>query len=434
MRKNKRMQNFPLKILSVIVGILVWLIVVNVDDPIDKKVISVPISYIQIANEAYIDSNGKMYMLDNSQSTFKVTLKGSRKAISGKGLNDLTVVADLQQAVSLDTVPVMVPLTVVCEGISSTSSTDIEITPKNLSVTIEDKKTQEFVVNVTRGETKPGKGYEVGSLSSSPETVKITGPTSLIDIIDKVSAYISVEGKTENVTKEVELRIVDKNGETFTDAQLSYLNVPKVTATAKLWEVENVNVKAGCKGTPADGYIVESVATIPDNITVTGSTEALESLLDSSNRHTIWLDDVDVTGQKEDFEVKVDITEYLPEGISLTSDLSADVWIRVSVLPDGSKVYNIPTKNILVEDLAEDMQVVFETDKIEVRIQKNDDMKALTEEEIIASISLKDMKEGSYNVPVSFDLPEGYELVQDVTTDIEIAEIEVTESSEGEEE
>lgn len=427
MRKSKRMQNFPLKILSVIVGILVWLIVVNVDNPTTTTTITVPISYIQIANEAYIDSNGKMYMLDNSQTSFKVTLKGNRKTISSKRLSDLTVVADLQQAVSLDTDPVMVPLTVVCDGVSST---EIEITPKNLSVTIEDKKTQEFVVNVTRGETKPGKGYEVGTLSSSPETVKITGPTSLIDIIDKVSAYISVDGKTQDVTKEVELRIVDKNGETFTDAQRSYLNVPKVTVTAKLWEVKTVNLKVGYCGEPKAGYMVESVATIPDSITVTGSKDALDKLLDTAKSRTIWLDDVDVTGLTEDFEMKVDITEYLPEGISLTSDSSADVWIRVSILPDGSSVYNIPTKNVLVENLEENLQVVFETDKIEVRIQKNEELETLTEEEIIASISLKDMAEGSYSVPVSFELPEGYELVQDVTTDIEIAKIEVTESNE----
>lgn len=433
MKKNKRMQNFPLKILSVIVGILVWLIVVNVDNPTITTTITVPISYIQIANEAYIDSNGKMYMLDDSQTAFKVTLKGNRKTVSNKRLSDLTVVADLQQAVSLDTDPVMVPLTVVCDGVSSTG-TEIEITPRNLSVQIEDKKTQEFAVNVTRGETKPGKGYEVGSLSSSPETVKITGPTSLIDIIDKVSAYISVDGKTSDVTKEVELRIVDKNGESFTDAQLSYLNVPKVIVTANLWEVETVNVKAGYSGTPAEGYMVDSVVTLPDKVTVTGSKEALENLLDSSNRHTIRLDDVDVTDQKEDFEVKVDVTDYLPSGISLTSDLSTDIWIRVSILPDGSSVYNVPTKNILVEDLEKDMQVVFKTDKIEVRIQKDEELKALAEEDIIASISLKDMKEGEYSVPVSFDLPKGYELVQDVTTDIEIAEIEVTESSEGQEE
>lgn len=52
MKKNLT-KNIPLKIMSVIVGILVWLIVVNVDDPIITK--GFVISDVQIINEAYVD-------------------------------------------------------------------------------------------------------------------------------------------------------------------------------------------------------------------------------------------------------------------------------------------------------------------------------------------------------------------------------------------
>ena len=48
MKKNLT-KNIPLKIMSIIVGILVWLIVVNVDDPIITK--GFVISDVQIINE-----------------------------------------------------------------------------------------------------------------------------------------------------------------------------------------------------------------------------------------------------------------------------------------------------------------------------------------------------------------------------------------------
>ena len=59
MKKNLT-KNIPLKIMSIIVGILVWLIVVNVDDPIITK--GFVISDVQIINEAYVDQLGEMVM------------------------------------------------------------------------------------------------------------------------------------------------------------------------------------------------------------------------------------------------------------------------------------------------------------------------------------------------------------------------------------
>ena len=43
------------------------------------------------------------------------------------------------------------------------------MTPQYLSVRLEEKVTQEFLVNVNYGSSQPGKGYEVGSQTASPE-------------------------------------------------------------------------------------------------------------------------------------------------------------------------------------------------------------------------------------------------------------------------
>ena len=52
-----------------------------------------------------------------------------------------------------------------------------------------------------------------------------------------------------------------------------------------------------------------------------------------------------------------------------------------------------------------------------------DDLADLTEGDIKASIDLKGMSEGSYEVPVSIEIPKGYELVDEVTTGVEISKI-----------
>ena len=81
MKKNLT-KNIPLKIMSVIVGILVWLIVVNVDDPIITK--GFVISDVQIINEAYVDQLGQMVMQDDSENTVRVYITGERKTVNHK--------------------------------------------------------------------------------------------------------------------------------------------------------------------------------------------------------------------------------------------------------------------------------------------------------------------------------------------------------------
>lgn len=162
------------------------------------------------------------------------------------------------------------------------------------------------MVNVSRGDTKPGKDYEVGSLTASPEKVRITGPKTLINKIDKVNASIELDGNTEDFTQDVNLTIIDKNQEVLTDSEMNSLRIEnnaKVTVTAKLWKIrQGVQISADYVGTPAEGYQVGAVRTVPDTISVAGSAEGLESLADNNNVITIPEDSIDISGESEDVE------------------------------------------------------------------------------------------------------------------------------------
>ena len=59
---------------------------------------------------------------------------------------------------------------------------------------------------------------------------------SLINKIDKVNASIDVDGAMEDVTQETDVKIIDKNGEEFTDTDMGYLNVSKSICNCKIME------------------------------------------------------------------------------------------------------------------------------------------------------------------------------------------------------
>lgn len=427
MKKRKITDNIPLKIMSVAVAVVLWLIVVNIDNPIGTNYYT--INDVELINKEYVESSdtiGKMCMPEQNQDSIKIAITASKKIRDKIKVTDISTVADLQQAVSLDTNPVMVPITVTC-SVPGVSSNDIKVTPQNLSVNLDEKETQEFVVNVSRGDTKPGKDYEVGSLTANPEKVRITGPKTLVNKIDKVNATIELDGNTQDFTQDVNLTIIDKNQEALSDSEMNSLRIEnnaKVVVTARLWKIrQGVGISASYVGTPADGYEVGSVKTVPDTISVAGSTEGLESLAENNNVITIPADSIDISGESKDVEKKISLNNLLPDNVKLTSDSSEDVWVTVNILPVGSKEFDIPTKNIEVKNKPDDLQVTFETAQIELRIKSDtknmDDLDA--KKDIKLSIDLDGKKEGNYEVPVKVVLPDGYETVEDVTTEVVIS-------------
>ena len=427
MKKRKITDNIPLKIMSVAVAVVLWLIVVNIDNPIGTNYYT--INDVELINKEYVESSdtiGKMCMPEQNQDSIKIAITASKKIRDKIKVTDISAVADLQQAVSLDTNPVMVPITVTC-SVPGVSSNDIKVTPQNLSVNLDEKETQEFVVNVSRGDTKPGKDYEVGSLTANPEKVRITGPKTLVNKIDKVNATIELDGNTQDFTQDVNLTIIDKNQEALSDSEMNSLRIEnnaKVVVTARLWKIsQGVGISASYVGTPADGYEVGSVKTVPDTISVAGSTEGLESLAENNNVITIPADSIDISGEAQDVEKKISLNNLLPDNVKLTSDSSEDVWVTVNILPVGSKEFDIPTKNIEVKNKPDDLQVTFETAQIELRIKSDtknmDDLDA--KKDIKLSIDLDGKKEGNYEVPVKVVLPDGYETVEDVTTEVVIS-------------
>ena len=419
MKKRKITDNIPLKIMSVAVAVVVWLIVVNIDNPVGTNYYT--LNNVELINKEYVESSdtiGKMCMPEQSQDSIRVAITTTKKIRDRIKVTDISAVADLQQAVSLDTNPVMVPITVTC-SIPGVSANDIKVTPQNLSVNLDEKETQEFVVNVSRGDTKPGKDYEVGSLTANPEKVRITGPKTLINKIDKVNAAIDLDGNTQDFSQDVNLTIIDKNQEPLSDSEMNSLRIEnnaKVVVTARLWKIrQGVGISAGYVGTPADGYQVGSVKTVPDTISVAGSTEGLESLAQNDNVITIPADSIDISGESKDVEKKINLSNLLPDNVKLTSDSSEDVWVTVSILPVGSREFDIPTKSIEVKNKPDDLQVTFETAQIAVRIKSDendmDDLNA--QKDIKASIDLNGKEEGNYEVPVKIVLPDGYETVED---------------------
>ena len=425
--KKSLMNKFTLKILSLAIAVLIWLIVRNVQDPVIVQTFyDIPVTLV---NESYLSNNMKIPLLIDGDDTVKVRIKAEESVIKELKKEDIVAQADMTQ-IYMDATPKMVPVEVTCKGIADDN---ITVTPRNIQVDIENQTSVEKTIAVNTGDTTPDKDYEVGSLQANPGKVTISGPESIINKIDKVVAKIDVTGmKESNVELDSELKIYDKNQDELSEKQLSYLNLAgvqdnKIKIQAQFWKVQkNVKIGSEYSGSPQYGYEVDSVSVVPETLSLAGTDEALQKLAVEGNTLTIPASYIDVSGKDSDFDVKVDISELLPENMKLARDINSTVIATVKILPYNSRDYEVSPTQIKVENKPENMNYKFEPDKIVARIKaKEEDLDNLKTDDIQMKIDLKDAKAGENTLPVTVTLPEGYELVEDIT--VKVALIEASE-------
>lgn len=406
-----------------IIAILIWLLVRNVDDPIIVRTFyEIPVT---IENASYLAENLEIPLLVDGKDTVKVRIKGARSVVNKLEKEDITAVADMTQIISKDTTPIMVPVEVTCTGISDS---DITVRPRNIQVNIEKQKSVEKTIAVSTGDTQPDKDYEIGNLKANPEKVTISGPESIIDRIDKVVALVDVTGRKEsNVEIKSQLKIYDKNLDELSAKQLEYLNIKEISDNtiriqAQFWKVkQNVKIKAEYSGEPKHGYEVDSINLVPDTVSVAGTEEALKKLEQEGNTLEIPGKYIDVTDKTGDFEENIDLNELLPEDLKLVRDVNSSVIATVKILPYNSRDYEVSVTQIKADNKAEDLDLVFQDEQITIRAKaKEQDLDSLSTADIQVQIDLNGYGEGEYEVPVTVTLPSGYELVEDIKVKVKL--------------
>lgn len=423
MKKNL-MNKTTLKILSLVIAVFIWLLVRNIDDPIQVDTFyNIPVTLV---NESYLAGELKIPLLIEGKDTVNVRVKGESSVIRKLKKENITAVADMTQ-VYMEGNPKMVPVEVTCEGIEDKN---ITVTPRNIQVDIENQASVEKTIAVNTGDTVPDKNYEVGRLQANPAKVMISGPESIINKIDKVVAKIDVTDRNESsVEIDSELKIYDKNQEELSEKQLSYLDLKdikdnKIKIQAEFWKVrQNVQLQADYSGSTKYGYEVASVVTVPETISVAGTDEALEKLAEQGNIITIPAEQIDVSGKSSDFDVNVDISELLPEDIKIVRDLNSEVIATVKILPYNSRDYEVSAAQIKTENKASNLDIVFGQDTLTARIKaKGEDLDRLQTSDIQMKVDLKDVKAGEYELPVTVTLPSGYELVENMKVKVKLVE------------
>lgn len=429
MMKKKLTNNMSLKIISVLVAFIIWILVSSVNDPV-KNNVRYPVK-VTVTNEDYIYDSGKTYQISDEDRTVMVYITGKQSVVENR--TDIVVEADLTNIVDMEADIAYVPVKL--REIKGISMSDVTILPQTIPISIEDSETKDFMITVNTSGT-PGNGYAIGEATASPEKITIQGPKSTIGKIKSVVATVDVEGITRDTSSRATIKVIDQNGEEMTEAAMEYLqffNMQEdrtVDVSVKLWEiVDNIRIKANYSGTPAYGYQVDSITTTPDVISVAVSEDALKTLKENNNTVEIPSEFIDVSGVSKDLEASIKLNAILKEedGFRIPEAYTQTVQVRVSILPFGSKEVQISTSVIETSGLEKGQRLIFNQDYLTVRVKGTDeDLSELKTENIQASVDVSGLDEGEYTIPVEIILPEGYQQVESTTATVLLMNVEST--------
>ena len=129
---------------------------------------------------------------------------------------------------------------------------------------------------------------------------------------------------------------------------------------------------------------------------------------------------MDVSGAKETVTAEIDLTNTLSgmDGIKLITDADPTVQVSVAIEANGDVTLSVPLSNINFENRPDKMSlVVTPADEVSVKIHpQSTDARTLTASDLTLSADLASCaEEGSYEIPITVTLPEGYELAENVS-------------------
>ncbi len=406
--KRRLTANWGLKILAFFSAVLMWLVVVNIDDPVtDKTYNGISVSVI---NEEIVTTTNRTYQIVDNTQEVSVTVSANRSVLNKIKSEDIVAIADMKE-LSLGT---QIPIDVSIPGFKYEKAFT---TPGNLQVKIEDEAKNNFPITPTTTGTVR-EGYVLGELKPNPEKVTLRGPKSVIDSISRVVAEANVSGLSENADIEGKLILYDMNNNVI-DQTLLANNLGKdgVSVRVTLNQIRSVPVKPDTSMiTAASGCKVSAVNVEPREVRVTGEEDDLDKL----DKIEIPAEDLAISDLSERTERMVDISAYLPDGVTLADENAGSVVITILIEQPGVKNYEVSTSSITVNNLADDLELVYGA-VVDLEIQVRGPAEILKVFTIAKKVSI-DLKDyhtpGTYLVPVTVELPEGCELVDSEEVEI----------------
>lgn len=390
--KEKLTHNLGLKLLSVGLAALLWLVVINSQDPVETRTFEdIPVTII---NEDALTAKDKIPEVVEGD-TVSVVVEARRSVCEKLTKDDVVAIADFEKISVTDAVPIDVSIDDYYEG-------DVEIVRgmnQVMKLRLEDSMTKDFRVKIsTTGQTRDG--YVIGDMIASPNMITLTGSSTQISKVKEVVLVVDIENiATDSQTTGVPV-IYDMNGDVVNSGKVT-MSTTEVSVTIPVLKTKTVKIVVNTVGEPAVGYEVGAISYQPDMVTVAGTVEELVLL--GSTLHAYC----DITDQDGIVEENIEISSLWSDRLESLRLVDEDkLAVTITMKAYEEKELDITPDEIEIRGLPDNLQGSIELlSVVTVHVTgKEASMKDITLEKLAPYIDLSGYSEqGRYTVPICLE-------------------------------
>ena len=384
-------ENIGLKLGSVVIAIILWILVVYTYDPAATTNFKIG---VDIINGESIASSGKVYEVIEGD-TITIRVKANASLIKNLKATDFKATADVSKL----SPTYHANIDVVC-----TKSDNVEITiignAKMLAVKLEDLVTKQFPVTIEKS-GEPETGYYVGETIASPNLISVSGGKKSVEKISVVRVKADVNGANDLFYADGIPKAYDADGNEITTGSLKFSDNP-VKVAVSVYKTKNVSIIVKAVGEPYKGYFVQDINYEPKSVTVAGPDSVLSKL------NSIKLP-LNVEGEITDIEVSINLSDYIKEGLYLV-DKDVLVNAKCNIVRLGTKEFELLPTDISLTNKSDKFNYeLIDSEKIKVTITGlSEKLKDIEISDLAPYVDLSNAKEvGDYSYMVKFKENDG---------------------------
>ena len=408
MKKNFiKKQDFLLKLLSLALSIVLWAVVMDIDNPErNMRFDDVP---VRVIGASQLKASTGLELIEGENTTVTVSLRGQSKV----RVSQITATVDISGLTEANEYDLPVTVSVSKSGVETNY-----VNPGKVHVRVDRVESKDVPIEVNVTGT-PDDGYRAGKPTTATKKVTVSGPATDLAQVSKAVASVDVTGRNSSLADyECKVTLYDQDGAAFTSNYITS-QTEKIKVSVPIYRVNNIPLTVTLKdGGSLTQNQVQCVID-PENVEVIASNQAVLS----------DIKEIDLGSVHTGTPISMSIKDKLPSGVSLVSGQPETANVTISV--DGVATRKVQVSKFAWNDTAQEntpytVNILTKSVEMELRGSESQlqkvDVNNLSIGLTYDSVSLGVGRHTVKGVATTVGLPSGVTLVEE---DIEV-EIEIT--------
>ena len=274
----------------------------------------------------------------------------------------------------------------------------LEVEPAVVRVRLDPLVAKEVPVRVERGPVPYG--LTVLEPTVAPASVTVSGPESIVRLVDAAQARVLVQPSGLDVDQTVDLLAVDVSGNVLSPVEIEPASARVRMKVGSQLQTRTLPIRPILRGSPRDGWEVATVDVVPSVILVEGEVDDLAGL------EWIETEPIDLAGASETLGVTASLA--LPAGVGAVGGSAARVEIVLRPAT-GTRTLQVA---VVVDGGRSDRSYELSVGRVSVTVGGElATLDAIETAGLVATVDVAGLDVGVRALPVRLELPDGVSLL-----------------------